>query len=317
MDRLSGVSVEELSSAWLAHLEVEGKSRNTLSAYKGIARDYLAFLAKHGIRYDSPSHQDLDRWILWLRKGRKLNERSTNQHISSVRNFYRWLKRSGYVFETAVQELRMVRAPRLLPKPLSESDITSMIEAAASTQERALMEVLYGTGCRVGALCGMNVGDVSFESRAIRVFTKNGREELLPIGECALEALKVHLAGEPPAERPLWIGKKRGRWDNDTVRRHLREVAVRAGVKGRIYPHRFRHSFATHMLDHGAQIEQIQQLMGHQHISTTMIYTQVSRERVRKAYEVTHPRARAPGASGDKPGTPTSSNPDGKSDGQT
>lgn len=302
MERLGASSVEALASAWIEHLEVLGSTLNTRKTYRAVVGYYLEHLKLHKIPYDSPSHQQLDAWILNLKHVRKHTPRYINVCISAVRNLYRWLKREGYVFNSAVEDLRMVRAPRLLPKPMPESEIRAMFDACRTVQETAMLEVLYGSGCRVSELVGMNVGDIDWERRQIRVMGKGELEEHKMIGASAVEALKVHLAGCRDERRPLWLGRSSGRLDKKTVRKHLRDIAARAGIKGKVNPHRFRHSFATHMLDHGAELIDVQEMMGHASITTTRIYTAVSKSRIRKAYDQIHPRAHSPGACGHTPG---------------
>jgi site-specific recombinase XerD len=291
VERLDAAGVVALATRWVEHLEVLGSTLNTRKTYRAVVSYYLDYLKLHKIPYDSPSHQQLDAWILNLKHVRKHTPRYINVCISAVRNLYRWLKREGYVFNSAVEDLRMVRAPRLLPKPMPESEINALFAACVTAQETAMLEVLYGSGCRVSELVGMSVGDIDWERGQIRVIGKGEIEQHKLIGQRALGALRIHLAGCTDNVRPLWIGRSGGRLDKKTVRRHLREIAARAGVKGKVNPHRFRHSFATHMLDHGAELIDVQEMMGHASITTTRIYTAVSKSRVRKAYDQVHPRA--------------------------
>lgn len=298
MSVLRSQTAEQLADEWILHLEADGSTLNTRKNYRAAVRTFLAFVVRSGCNYDSVSFKVLDLWRLHLLRGLRLSPRSANVHVSACRNFYRWLRWQGYVHENPLQEMRMIRADRLLPKPLSEEEVGKILAVAAGNPlDSAWLEVLYASGGRIGELRAVNVGDVNLERRAILVLGKGGHERLLRLGDPAVRALEAWLdfrrrrGEELRAETPLWVGKKRRRMDLKTFRRRLRRLAAGAGVGGRIHPHRFRHSFATHLLDHGAPLETVQELLDHASILTTRIYTKVSGARIEEVYRRAHPRA--------------------------
>lgn len=317
MERLRASGASELYEAWLVHLEVLGFKAGSIRAYRSSVSDYLRFLASSNIRYDSITHRQLDAWKLGLLRDRELVASTVNYYVSAVKAFYDWLEREGYVFNSPALRMKGVKTTRLLPKPISETEVTKLIESAETVQLRAMLEVFYGCGIRHEELRMMDVGDVDLGEGSIRILAKGGKERVLNVAGYALEALRLHLAGQPPVDRALWLGPRGKRITQKMVRKQLREAAERAGVMGHIHPHRLRHSFATHLLNHGMGVEGVQKLMGHRKIDTTMIYTEVAIERVRAQYLEVHPRAkvqddaaRTPEGQAPPPSPPAPSGPD-------
>lgn len=292
MQRVDASQVGELYSAWLVHLEVSGFKPGSIKAYRSAVSDYIRYINAARIRYDEVSHRDLDAWKLYLLKVRKIKPGTVNYYKSALKAFYDWLTREGHVFNSAVDRLKGMKMPRLLPKPIPEADVTKLIEGAGTVQLRAMLEVFYGNGIRHEELRMMNVEDVDLAAGEIRIMAKGGKERIVPIAGYALEAVKRHLASNPPRTRALWLGPRGKRINQKTVRKQLRAVAEAQGVEGNIHPHRLRHSFATHMLNHGMEIEGVQNMLGHAMISTTMIYAEVATSKVRAKYLEVHPRAR-------------------------
>lgn len=285
-----------VASEWIAHLEATGFRANTRRSYGAALGDYLKFLLLSDCPYDRIDFRHIDRWLLRLRQ--RLQPRTINVYISALRGFYTFLHRRGYVTENLFREIRMVKAPRLLPKPLTEPQIAAIIAAAETPLDRALIETLYATGARVGEMVSMDLGGLDLDGATVRVIGKGEVEKVLLLTRPAVEALRVYLAWRGTRardslapDRPLWTGKQRGRMDRKTMRAHLRACATRAGITERIWPHRVRHSYGTHLLDHGAELREVQELMGHASITTTQIYTQVSRVRMRAIHTRAHPRA--------------------------
>jgi site-specific recombinase XerD len=311
VERLRASGAAELYAAWLVHLEVLGFKAGSIRAYRSAVSDFIHFLDAGEIRYDAVSHTQLDKWKLGLLRDRELVAATVNYYVSAVKAFYDWLEREGYVFNSPVLRMKGVKTTRLLPKPISEGDVSKIIEAAGTVQLRAMLEVFYGCGIRCEELRTMDVGDVDLGAGEIRILAKGGKWRVLNVAGYALEAVRVHLAGVKDPKRALWLGPRGKRITQKMIRKQLREAADEAGVMGNIHPHRLRHSFATHLLNHGMGVEGVQKLMGHRKIDTTMIYTEVAVERVRAQYLEVHPRARvAPDASSASTGTPPSSGPD-------
>ncbi len=234
--------------------------------------------------------------------------------LASIRSFYRYLVREGICDADPTAGLSGPRTPKGLPNPLSVDDcevlMTDPIKPATrerpairDLRDRALAETLYGTGVRVGELVALDVRDVEFRRGEIRVWGKGGKERVVPLPAAARESLEAYLAArQRPGvlAEPLFISLRRGaanaeparRLSARDVRRVLAKRARRAGVADHVHPHRLRHSYATHLLDMGADLREIQELLGHSSLSTTQKYTAVSAERLMTVYDQAHPRAR-------------------------
>ena len=280
----------------MSHLEAEGYKSKTRRSYGAALRDCLKFLRQSDCPYDCIEYAHVDRWLIALRQ--RLKPRTINVYISALRGFYSWCKRLGYVHENLFRETRMVKAPRLLPKPLTEAQIVAIIGAAETPLDRALLETLYATGARIGEMVSMDIGGLDLDAGTVRATGKGEVEKVLILTRPAVVALRGYIEwrrgrrGDDLAPaRPLWSGKQRGRLDRKTIRAHLRACATRAGVTEHIWPHRVRHSFATHLLNHGADLRAVQELMGHASITSTQIYTEVARDRLAKTVREAHPRA--------------------------
>lgn len=298
-----------LCSEWILFLESEGIKVRTRVSYLGSLTRYFQFLELQGIRYDAVGFQIVTRWKVWMLRERNMQPRSLNSALSAVRSFYRWLRIANYIHGDPLQDIRCVKSPRLLPKPISETWVKKILKAAGGREamrghngrakaigDVALFETFYASGGRICQLQAMNVGHVDFESRTILTMSK-GKEFVVRFGKHAASAIERWLSfrrkrGEVLThESPLWVGCRWMRMDKKTMRRHLREAAVRAKFPEKIWPHRLRHSFFTHLLDHGADLREAQELGGHDNIVSTQIYTQVSTKRLKKAFDDAHPRA--------------------------
>lgn len=283
----------------MLHLQGDGKKKNTLVNYRSAIVKYLAFLQSQKVTWATVTPKALDAWKVYLQQGRKLAIRSLNVDISAVRNFYRWARWSGYIVATPALDLRLVKPPKLLPKPISEEDVIKIIEGAEDPYYRAMLEVMYATGCRVGEVRGISIQDIDLERGTILTLGKGAQERYLELTSKAVEALKAHMGSlvDRRPEAPVWPARQNGGKHNPgrrihlkTIRIHLRSIAASVGVKVDVWPHRIRHSFATHLLDHGADIRHVQEMLGHKYLVTTEIYTKVSRQAVRKTHRSCHPR---------------------------
>jgi integrase/recombinase XerC len=268
-------------------------------------------------------------WIASLHKRR--SPATLGRKLASVRCFYRWMVREGHVRDDPTAGLPMPKQEKRLPRPLSVDDCETLIEAERGRapravpregdserradwmrlRDRALVELLYGTGIRVGELVALDVRDLELAAREIRVMGKGRKERVVPIPEQAREALGAWLdvrRGPGVMSEPLFISlrprreTKPRRLAAREARRILGERAVRVNLSERVHPHRLRHSYATHLLDMGADLREIQELLGHASLSTTQKYTAVSIEHLRDVYDRSHPRAEHPGAEPERPG---------------
>lgn len=291
---------------WLS-LE-RGRSRNTVAAYRRDLRSYVAWLREHGVALDDVDDEMITGYIDEL-SSRGRAPSSAARALVAVRSLHRFLSEQGYRSTDPAAHVEVPRVPKGLPKALSEEEIESLMTAVVgddpvARRDRVILEVLYGTGLRISELVGLSLSDVDLEARLIRAFGKGSRERVVPVGRMAATAMTAWLSpgGRIELEPRQWARKgdaealllnsRGGRLSRQGAWGIVRRYGDRIGLGDRLSPHVLRHSCATHMLDHGADIRSVQELLGHASISTTQIYTMVSSERLRVVYDSAHPRAR-------------------------
>lgn len=309
---------------YLDHLGVErGLSPRTVSAYGRDIRDFLATAEASGLLEAAAGRaqwsrladqRDLIRTHLAALRRRGCRPSTLDRHLAAVRSFYRYLKLTSQVAEVPAN-LSVGRGGRRrdLPHDLNVELTVRLLEmpdpaTPRGRRDRALLEVIYGLGLRLAEVTGLDLGDLDYPQQRVRVLGKGDRERVLPLAGCAAQALATHLEstlepgvwrdlrdgalGRAQTGRPVFEGRPGRRIGRRTVQalvaRYAGELAQVAGVS----PHTLRHSFATHLLDGGAGIRVVQELLGHRHLSTTQIYTHLGRNRLRASFEAAHPRAR-------------------------
>ncbi|MFC3996604.1 site-specific tyrosine recombinase XerD [Nocardiopsis sediminis] len=316
----------ELLSAvrgYLDHLTVErGLADNTLTSYRRDLRRYLEFLGERGLSsLDGVGEADVTEFLRRLREGDDthppLGGNSAGRAVSAVRGLHRFAQREGITAHDPAREVRPPSPPRRLPKAVSLQAIESLLDATGggdprALRDRALLELLYGTGARISEAVGLDVDDVTRladaaasgdDDRArpdinvVRFRGKGGKERLVPIGRFARGALDAYLVRARPelaaAGRgvpALFLNARGGRLTRQGAWAVLRAAAERAGLTD-VSPHTLRHSFATHLLDGGADVRVVQELLGHASVTTTQVYTLVTVDRLREVYAASHPRA--------------------------
>jgi integrase/recombinase XerD len=310
--------VARLVRTYLDHLAVErGLAKNTLSSYRRDLRRYLEFLAGQD-REDlsQVTEADVAAFLAALRLGDSthppLSASSAGRTIVAVRGLHRFAVREGNVDADTAGTIRPPTPARRLPKAIAVEDVERLLEAAGADgtararRDRALLEVLYGTGARISEAVGLDVDDVDLDAGLVRLFGKGSKDRMVPLGSFAKAALELYvatarpaLAAGAPASRPardsraVFLNARGGRLSRQSAWTVLRTAATRAGLMAGISPHTLRHSFATHLLDGGADVRVVQELLGHASVTTTQIYTMVTVERLREVYASAHPRARA------------------------
>jgi integrase/recombinase XerD len=311
--------VARLVRTYLDHLAVErGLAKNTLSSYRRDLRRYLDFLAQHQ-RDDlsQVTEEDVAAFLAALRLGDSehppLSASSAGRTIVAVRGFHRFAVREGNVDADTAGAIRPPTPARRLPKAIAVEDVERLLEAAGAEgtpraqRDRALLEVLYGTGARISEAVGLDIDDVDLDAGMARLFGKGSKDRMVPLGSYAKAALERYLTlGRPtlavatPSSRggrdsraAVFLNARGGRLSRQSAWTVLRTAATRAGLTAGISPHTLRHSFATHLLDGGADVRVVQELLGHASVTTTQIYTMVTVERLREVYASAHPRARA------------------------
>ncbi len=303
---------EKLSSeaeSFLSWLAVErGASPNTLEAYERDLRRYHRHLAMRGRTPADASADDVDAFVRgMLQDG--LARSSVNRALSVVKGMHRHCEAEGLRSDDPTVDAEAPKRPLGLPRALTVGEVASLLEAvtgsdAVARRDRAMLEVLYGTGCRISELAGMSLADLDLREGLARITGKGSKERIVPLGRHAAAALEQWLAlsGRSAMEPARWarrgdseavfLNQRGGRLTRQGIWLVVRRHGDAAGLRGRLTPHVLRHSCATHMLDGGADIRFVQELLGHSSISTTQIYTKVSAERLRAVYCAAHPRAR-------------------------
>lgn len=294
--------LSSLIDRYLEHLLVErGLSRSTLSSYGSDLRRYAAFLAAGGI--STVSAEDTARLLQYLihLRAEGLGPRSRARHLVSLRAFYRFLLREGVLAADPTARLDSPRVPLRLPDALSRDEVERLLNAPgdrrpADLRDAAMIELLYAAGLRVSELVSLRLQDIDLEAGFVRVVGKGSKERLVPIGSPARAKTRLYLER---ARGPLLKGRVSpflfvGRGGKPLSRqgfwKRLQAYARAAGIERRTTPHSLRHSFATHLLEGGADLRTVQILLGHADIATTQIYTHVSRERLKELHRRHHPR---------------------------
>ncbi|MBI3931952.1 MAG: site-specific tyrosine recombinase XerD [Acidobacteria bacterium] len=290
-----------IAEEYLDHLRVErGLSPNTLVAYR---QDLVRLVAWMGARTDVLvlTQGDLSEFIVALR-GEGLSPRSVARAVHALRGFFRFAVREGRLGADPMENLRAPRVFRALPRYLSAGQVDALLAAPDTAtplglRDRAILEVMYATGLRVSELIGLKPADLDLELGLVTCFGKGRKERLVPLGQAARrwvvryrDEVRPALARGRPEER-LFLNHRGGTLSRMGLWTIVRRHAVTAGVQRVLTPHVLRHSFATHLLERGADLRALQAMLGHADISTTQIYTHVSRERLRRVYDQFHPRA--------------------------
>ncbi len=304
----SGPALSRHAEEFLTWLAIEqGRARNTISSYRRDLVRYEAFLSAHGHTVDDVDVAAIEEHLA-QRRAEGLSPSSLSRSLAALRGLHRFLLEEGDVGVDPTADVRPIRSPRRLPKAIDEDEVDRLLATTtdrdpASVRDRAILELLYGTGMRVSELAGLSLSDLGSDTGLVRVLGKGDKERLVPVGRCARRAVDAWLGprGRPELEPRRWarrgdaeavfLNARGGRLTRQGVWGVLKKRARAAGIEDRVHPHVLRHSCATHMLAHGADIRVVQELLGHSSIATTQLYTKVSLEHLREAYEQAHPRA--------------------------
>ena len=285
------------------YLTIErNSSPHTRSAYRSDLEDFCRFLATTYDLTDASQIKEIDRHILrrYLAQIHATHNKTTiNRKLSTLRSFFLYLVREGIITVSPAAHLSAPRIDRYLPSVLTVDETSALMEARPASDElslrdRAIVELLYSCGLRVSEAVALNVGHLDFPQSLVRVFGKGRKERIVPIGSKAQEALQDYLTqrGRPGEEEPLFLNHRGGRLTARSIERNLKQRLLDANILRRATPHALRHTFATHLLDAGADLRSIQELLGHVSLSTTQKYTQVSVDQLLKVYDQAHPRNR-------------------------
>ena len=287
---------------------VRGRSANTLEAYRRDLSAYSQWLTARSTPVSEVVEGDINAYIAHLRASGRAPS-SQKRALVAVRSLHRFLAEEHEGRVDPAAEIEVPRVPAGLPKALTESEVDALLQAVSGTdalarRDRALLELLYGTGARISELVGASLSDLDLDAGLLRVYGKGSKERVVPLGRYSLVALVDWLspAGRDELEPDRWarrsdsdalfLNRRGGRLSRQGAWMVVKRVGEQIGIGDRLSPHVLRHSCATHMVDHGADIRTVQELLGHASISTTQVYTKVSTERLWAVYRQAHPRAR-------------------------
>ena len=299
------LEAEEFLS-WMA--TERGRSANTLAAYRRDLHGYWSWVASRGADLRNVDRAALDIFI-GERRAAGGAASSVARQVAAIRMLHRFLAEEGIRPDDPTADIEGIRVPAGIPHPLSEDEVASLLAAPATTEpvglrDRALLELLYATGARISEACGLSLGDFDHEEQMVRLFGKGSKERMVPYGRYAASAVsewlgpsgRSHLQPERWARRSdaeaVFLNLRGARLTRQAAWAMVKKYGDRIGLGDKLSPHVLRHSCATHMLDHGADLRIVQELLGHASISTTQIYTKVSQERLFDVYRAAHPRAR-------------------------
>lgn len=296
---------------WLDHLAVErGLAANTLSSYRRDLRRYAAYLAERGVtEMDAITEPVITDFLVRLREGDAdhppLGSTSAARTIVAVRGFHKFAVLDGLATHDPAAAVKPPAPAKRLPKALPLSEVEAILDAAGAAgtplalRDRALLEVLYGTGARISEAVGLDIDDIDLELGQVLLRGKGSKERLVPIGSYARAAVAAYvrdarpdLIGPQTPSGALFLNSRGGRLSRQSAWAVLVKAADQAGITKDVSPHTLRHSFATHLLDGGADVRVVQELLGHASVTTTQVYTLVTVDNLREVFATAHPRAR-------------------------
>ncbi len=277
----------------------KGASEHTVKNYGIDLREFGKFIAEKDFK--DLTYLDIRSFLAFL-KTRDYSKSSISRKLACLRSFFKYLVRENILTQNPAAGIATPKKEKKLPSFMNPDEITKLLEAPSRNnweekRDKAILEMLYSSGLRVSELAGLNHDDLDFFQGLVRVRGKGKKERIVPVGQTALNVLRAYLDMKAPREaanaikKPLFISRIGSRLTDRSVRRMILKYVKRTGLGKEISPHTFRHSFATHMLDRGADLRSVQELLGHANLSTTQIYTHVTTQRLKDAYAAAHPRA--------------------------
>ncbi|HEY2108420.1 MAG TPA: site-specific tyrosine recombinase XerD [Candidatus Acidoferrales bacterium] len=287
---------------FLSYLRVEkGLSDNTIQSYRRDMMKFAGFLQKQSLDTAKIQRQDVVNFLAMLYK-RRLDSRSVARHLVTIRHFFRFSLLEGFVKEDPAATIESPKFRQSLPYFLSVEEVERLLTqpdttSAVGLRDKAIIELMYSTGIRVSELTGIRVGDLQLDAGCLRCIGKGNKERLVPVGKKALAVVESYLKKSRPellkdnASAHLFLNQRGRPMDRITIWKMMGQYGKKAALRKPLKPHTLRHSFATHLLDRGADLRSVQMMLGHSDISTTQIYTHVVEERLKQVYKAHHPRA--------------------------
>lgn len=283
---------------YINYVEIErGLSKNTVDGYY---RDLVAFFEYVKKTYKKIEKKDITNYIMYISKDK--NSKTVNRHIVSIRNYFKYLSRNGLISDNPSDDIVGLKMPKTVPHVLNENEINKLLdikcENALDYRNKAMLELMYSSGLRVSELLSLEVNDIDFEMNAVRCFGKGSKERIVPLDDIATIALKNYINVyrntllKNKSSNLLFLNAHGNSLSRQGFFKILKEIALEKGINKELSPHTIRHSFATHLINHGADLRSVQTLLGHENIKTTQIYTHISNNYVKEKYNETHPRSK-------------------------
>ena len=289
--------IEEIKD-YINYLSLERQlSPNTIDGYKRDLEDFYKFVNKS---YRVIFKEDIIKYIEYLNK--KVGPKTINRHIVSIKNYFKYLERNDYIKNNPMNDITGLKTPKKMPRVLSVEDIDKLLDIelkdAYDYRNKAMLELMYSSGLRVSELLDLTINNIDFNMNLVRIFGKGSKERIVPISDIATKYLDeyINLYRNTLVKNKitdiLFLNSRGNRLSRQGFFKILKQIALEKGINKEISPHVLRHSFATHLLNNGADLRSIQTMLGHENIETTQIYTHVSDNYVRKNYDEAHPRSK-------------------------
>ncbi len=282
---------------FMRYMEIEKNySQHTLTNYKIDLKDFSKFCG--AIELEKIDYLLLRKYLAVL-KEKSLGNRSVGRHLSALRSFFRFLSREGYIKTNPILMLSSPKLDKHLPSFMTEEEVVKLIESAFAKdaddvfglRDRAILETFYSSGLRISELVLLSLDDIDFIAGIVKALGKGKKERIVPIGDAALNAIRKYLGKRKKQNNALFLNKNGKRISTRGVRDIVEKYLRSAGIQRGVSPHTFRHSFATHLLNRGADLRTVQELLGHANLSSTQIYTHLTTDRLKSVYDKAHPHA--------------------------
>ncbi len=292
--------MKEFLNKFLEYLENQKNySKNTLKSYKKDILQFIQFLKEEKISdFGRVEYDDFIKFIGKL-KNEGFKEKSIGRKVASIKSFYKFLLSRKYINKNPALLIQSPKVPEKLPNFLTYNEVLKILETTSNKKDwkflrdRAIIEILYSTGIRVGELANLKIEDINFVDEIIKVKGKGKKERIVPVGKPALNCLMEYIEKRPnKKEKFLFINKYGKRLTERSIERIVKKYSLISGINKKVTPHTLRHTFATHLLDRGADLRMVQELLGHERITTTQIYTHLTVEKLKEIYDKFHPRSK-------------------------
>lgn len=295
-----GPNFKQEGKDFINYLLIDKKySEDTIFSYKNDLEKFFNFFKNASIK--NISKDDLRKYLKYLTDS-GLSEKSISHNISTLRSFYKFLVAEEYLDSNLVMFIDLPKIPKNLPNVLSVEEVDRLLDIDVhdkySARNKAMLELMYSSGLRISELINLKVVDVSLDEALVRVFGKGSKERIIPIGDCALSALKTYIYVyrkdllKKQSSDYLFLSSLGSKMSRQAFFKIIKAIALEKNIKSEISPHTLRHSFATHMLNYGADLRSIQELLGHSDIATTQIYTHISKNKISDDYKNSHPHSK-------------------------